>query len=127
QEPRPTFLPGQVQVARDVECGCDGERLVHGLDTGVARFLGAAEGDLRAVDQHGPGVGDHGAGQALDQGRLAGTVVADDGQDLARVQLEVDTVEADDVAPDLDDAASLEHGVGHDFTLRIHWSAPTAT
>ena len=51
------------------------------------------------------GVGDQRAGQALDQGGLAGAVVADDGEHLARVQVEVDAVETDDPAEGLDQPA----------------------
>ena len=90
--------------------------------------------DRLAVDPDLAGVGDHRARQALDQGRLAGAVVADDGQHLARVQVEVGAVEADDAAEGLDQAAGLDDRLasvgcsgGHARTLRIHWSVATAT
>src|SRR4029450_13923454 len=78
--------------------------------------------------------GDRGAGQALNEGVLAVPVVADDGEHLAGVQVEVDAVEADHPAEGLDEAAGSHHrssagrlGAGHARTFRIHWSTATAT
>ena len=64
-----------------------------------------------AVQEDLAGVGDQGPGQGLDQGRLAGAVVADDRQHLAREQVEVDAVEADDLAEGLDQPARRQHGL----------------
>ena len=63
-----------------------------------------------AVQEHLAGVGDQGAGQRLDQGRLAGAVVADDRQHLAGEQVDVDTVEPDDLAEGLDQPAGRQDG-----------------
>jgi hypothetical protein len=45
-----------------------------------------------------PSSGCHGAGERLDHHRLAGAVVADDGQDLAGHQVEIAMVERGDLA-----------------------------
>ena len=51
-------------------------------------------------------VGHDRAGDRLDQRRLAGAVVADDGEDLARIEVEVGMVERGDAAVALDQAAA---------------------
>src|SRR5262249_1120501 len=58
-----------------------------------------------------------GAGEDLDQGRLAGAVVADEGADLTRVERKVGAGQRFDVAEPAPDAARLEerrqaHGMG---------------
>ena len=50
------------------------------------------------------------AGQHLDQGRLPGTVLADDGQDLARVNLQRDIVQCPGGSEALREAADLQEG-----------------
>ncbi len=50
-------------------------------------------------------VGMHGAGDRLDQRRLAGAVVADDGEHFAGVEVEIRVVESGDAAVALDQAA----------------------
>ena len=54
------------------------------------------------VQEHLAGVRDQGAGERLDQGGLAGAVVADHRQHLARVEVEVDAVQADHPTEGLD-------------------------
>ena len=66
----------------------------------------AAELDLAAVDREG-------AGDRVEQGRLAGAVGADDGDELARGDVEVDAVERDHLVDrareeDLAQAGELE-------------------
>ena len=56
------------------------------------------------------GVGDDRAAKRLDQRRLAGAVVADDGEDLAGIKIEIGVVERGDPAIALDKAASLRIG-----------------
>ena len=102
-------LAGQEQVARDVERRGDGEGLVDGLDAGVPRVLRASGSGPAAVDEDAARGRGQRSGQALDQRRLAGAVVADHREDLAGVQGQVDGVEPDDPAEELDEAASLEH------------------
>ena len=57
-----------------------------------------------------PSSGMHGAADRLDQRRLARTVVADDGQDLVRVKIEVGVVEGGHAAIALDKPARGENG-----------------
>ena len=49
--------------------------------------------DRLAVEPDLAGIGNDRAGERLDQGRLAGAVVADDGEDLAGIELEIGVVE----------------------------------
>ena len=79
-------------------------------------------------------VGDHGAGQRLDQARLAGAVVADHGEDLAGVEVEVGAVDGGHVAVALDQPAGLQdrraaarvRRGAHVARLRASWSTDTA-
>ena len=62
---------------------------------------------------------------------LPGAVVADDGENLAGVELEAHSVERDDAAERLDEVDPLDdggdcRGGGHAFTFLIHWSMATA-
>ena len=98
-----------------------------------------------AVEEDLAGVGGQAPVQRLDQGGLAGAVVADDRQHLAGVEVEVDAVEADDPAEGLDQAAGRQDrsarvgesgcaeadgacstgrrwSMRHALTFRIHWS-----
>ena len=107
-------MPGRLlftaeeQVAGDVQCRRDGEGLVDGLDAGVAGVHRGLEVRRLPVQEDLAGVHGQGSGQRLDQGGLPGPVVADDGQHLAGVQVEVDAIEADDPAEGLDQAAGLQ-------------------
>ena len=74
----PCASPDRGRGWSHVERGRDREVLVHGLDAGSARILRAFERDLLAVEQDLTLVRDLGTGEALDQRRLAGAVVADD-------------------------------------------------
>src|SRR6266516_4296721 len=79
------------------------------------------------------------AGQRLDQGGLAGPVVADHGENLALAQLEVAAVHGGDMSVPLGELAALEDdlagrggrcglgGDGHRVLLRDSWSTATAT
>ena len=70
------------------------------------RHLAALEDDLARV-------GRLDAGQALHERALAGAVVADERDDLARVHGEVRAAQRAHAAEALDDAAGLEQGLGH--------------
>ena len=101
-------LPAQEHVRDDVEVVREREVLVHDLDPelgGVARAVDVhvltLEADLALVERVDPGDG-------LDQGRLAGAVVADQRHDLAAANLEVDPVERLDGTERLRDAHTLE-------------------
>ena len=91
--------------------GDDGQRLVDGLDAGRPGVLRAFWNVHRlAVQQDLPASGHERPGQALDQRRLAGAVVADDREHLAGEQVEVDAVEADDAAEGLTSCALTAPG-----------------
>ena len=66
--------------------------------------------DTVAVDEDLPLVRDQGPRKRLDQRRLAGAVVADDGQDLSGVELEIGAIQGRDVAVALDQATGLDDG-----------------
>jgi hypothetical protein len=75
-----------------------------------------------------PVVGLRRARERLDQRRLPGAVVADDGEDLAREELEVRPVERNHVAVALHQPASLEDRLGavHRRLRWRSWSTATA-
>jgi hypothetical protein len=124
-------LPGlatQEDVRGDVERGSDGEVLVDGLDACVPCVAGRAEADSFPVEADLSLVRLQSSGECLDQGRLACAVVADDRDDLLRIELEIDTVERDDLPVPLGEPACFE-----DWTpfaqsrLRcVSWSTATA-
>ena len=82
--------------------------LVHRRDPGRHRLLRAAEDDFLPVEQDAAGVGAMDAGQGLDQGRLAGAVLADQGHDFARADREAHAIEGMDAVEAHGDAAQLE-------------------
>ncbi len=76
-EDRPHQLAAEEQVGRHVEIVAQGEVLVDRLDAEVLGVARAADRGLLPVEQDLAGVGGERAGQDLDQGRLAGAVVAE--------------------------------------------------
>ena len=104
----PAQLAAEEDVGGDVERRRDGEVLVDGLDPGAPRVAWRAEVHALAVEADLPLVRLQCSRERLDQCRLAGAVVADDREDLARVELEVGPVQRDDVSVALDDPARLE-------------------
>src|SRR5690606_38567981 len=93
EDARLAFLASEIQVARDVQRRRDGEVLVDRLDSRRTRLLRPVETDGMPVQQELSRVRGVGAREALDQRRLACTVVTDDRQYLAGIELEVDGVE----------------------------------
>ena len=91
-------------LRRDVQRRDHGQVLVDGLDAVRAGVAGVVEGDRFAVHQDLPAVRDQRPGQRLDQGGLAGPVVADHRQHLGRQQVEVGAVDGGHVAVPLDQA-----------------------
>src|SRR5439155_19924542 len=121
-------LPPEEDVGRDVERRRDREILVHGFDPDPPSLERRAEAHVLAVEEDLPAVRLDCARQRLDQRGLAGPVVADDRRYLARVELEIGSVQRDDVAIALDEPSGLE-----DRRLRAHrclrcvsWSTETA-
>src|SRR5215211_2020485 len=123
-------LAAEEQVVGDVERWRHGEGLVDGLDAVGPRVDRRPHLDRRAVEQDLALVRQDRARKALDQRRLAGAVVADHGQYLARPQVEVRAGESRHVPVALDQPARLQDrgriGRRHAFTFRIHWSIATA-
>ncbi len=78
--------------------------LVDEADAELGRALRAHRRDGFAVDRDGAFVGHMEAGEDLDEGRLAGTVLADEAVDLAAADLERGTVEGADAPEGLDEA-----------------------
>src|SRR5262249_18445322 len=87
-----------------------GERalLVDGLDPEVARALHREVADGLALPPDGASVGGVEAGDDLDQGRLAGAVVAEPPDDLVHADREADVLRRSHVVERLRDALELE-------------------
>ena len=90
-------LAAEEQVGRRVELGGEGEVLVDGLDAELAGRDRVGDGDPAASNRIAA-VGRQRAREDLDQGALAGAVVADQGRHLARVGGEIDALEGPDAA-----------------------------
>ena len=101
-------LGAEEEVAPDLHERHDGEVLVDGRDAVVERLPRRAEVHLLAVDLQRALVVRVQAGDDLDQGRLAGAVVAEHAGDLAGVDRQVDALERPDGAVDLADVDHLD-------------------
>src|SRR4029077_4065588 len=95
----------------DVERRSDREILVNGLDTCAARIAWSAEAHALAVETDLSLVRLQRARERLDQRRLAGPVVADHGDDLVRIELEIDSVERDNLPVPLGEPAGFKNGL----------------
>src|SRR5205823_3357692 len=124
----PTYLAAEEDVRRDVERRRDGEILIDGLDPGTARVAGGPEVHGLGVEQDLALVRLDRARERLDQRRLAGAVVADDREDLLRIELEVSASQREDVAVALDESPRLEdrRNVVHSRLRCVSWSTDTA-
>ena len=89
-------LAAEVHVLRRRQVRGEGQVLEDGLDAHVAGDARRAEVDLCPVEQDRAGVEGEVARQRLDQGGLAGAVVADQGDDLTGMDVEVGGVEGSD-------------------------------
>ena len=101
-------LAAEVHVLDDVEVVAQREILVHDLDPELGRVLRAVDRDRLAVEEDLAGVVAVDAGDALDERRLAGAVVADERHDLAGPHLEVDIGQRLHGAERLREVADLE-------------------
>ena len=108
----PAGLAAEEDVGGDVQRRRDREILVDRLDPGSSGLAWRVETHPVAVEADLSVVRLQRARQGLDQRRLAGAVVADDRDDLARVELEVGAVEGHDVPEALDQAARSRIGCG---------------
>ena len=81
--------------------------------------------DRTPIDGTMPRVGTLQAGQDRHQGRLAGPVLADDGRDRARLELEVDVVERDDARKPFAEPAHLdgERALDRAIALCHEWAS----
>ncbi len=89
------------------------EVLVDHADAEGDGVVGARDAAHLAVDQHVARVGRVEAVGDAHGGRLAGAVLADEGVDGARLDLEVDAVVRQDAAEALGDVAKLQHALRH--------------
>src|SRR3954454_21834116 len=78
-------LAAEEQVRRRIEVSRESKGLVDGLDAELTRLCRRAEHHGIALEDELAGVRMLLSGQALDQGALAGSVVAHEGDDLGRV------------------------------------------
>ena len=86
------------------------EILVDGLDAELTCLARVCDGDRPAVDCDLAGVGLEDPGDDLDQGRLAGPIVADERVHLVRPQREVSLAQRDDPPEVLLDVPRFEQG-----------------
>ncbi len=91
---RASGLAAEEQVAGDVDRVAQREVLVDHLDLQGPGLGRRGERDARAVELDAAGVGHVGAGDDLGERGLAGGIVADQAQDLAREQVEIDAAQA---------------------------------
>src|SRR6185436_9956856 len=106
----PPGLSSQEDVRGDVERGSDREILIDGLDACAARIAWRTEADAHAVETDLSLVRLQRARERLDQRRLAGPVVADHSDDLVRIELEIDSVERNNLPVPLGEPAGFKNG-----------------
>src|SRR5271157_1567267 len=127
-DPSRSNLASEEHIIGDRQRRRQRQVLVDSLDTRLARFNRRPKVHDIARKADFAGVGNHGAANSLDERRLSGAVIADDREDLARIEIEVGVVERGDAAVAFDELAAGEDGFDAHFeTLRIHWSSATAT
>ncbi len=105
-------LAAHEEVADHVSVRAERQVLVDRLDAERLGVAWAAEVDRLAGEDQLPGAWLERPGQDLDQGRLAGAVVAEQRHHLARMDLEADPVEGGDRAEALADAIRPEQRLG---------------
>jgi hypothetical protein len=103
-------LASDEDVLGDGELGEQLRLLVDGLDAVVQRVLRRPQSHRRALELDGAGVGALGSRDDLDQGRLAGAVLADHRVDGARLDAEVGVTDGAHAAVALGDVPQLEPG-----------------
>src|SRR5690606_30185944 len=108
----PAFLrfPSEEDVLGDGAIRQEVELLVDDADATLLRLTGMVELHRLAIEHDLPGIRLVDPGDDLHQGRLAGTVLAHDGMDLARKDVEVDVVQRPHTRERLRDPAQREQG-----------------
>jgi hypothetical protein len=101
-------LSAQSEVLPDRELGDQVGSLVDDRDPGPAGVAGRVERDRETVPPDLAGVGPLHAGEDLDQRRLAGTVLADEGVDESPLELEPHTVQGNDTRVPFREGVRLE-------------------
>ncbi len=101
------FAP-QEHVAGCVDVVGEGELLVDDLDPLQSRVARVVDGDRLAIDEDLPRVGGVSPRQGVHQRGLAGTVAADEADDLARVQVDGDPVDGVQATERHTDVAQLD-------------------
>ena len=104
-------LASEEHVARGVDVVGEGEPLVDRLDPVLLGVAGEVDGDRFAVDEDLARVRRVGAGERVDQRRLAGAVPSDEGDDLARVEVHADSVDGVEAAEGDADVPHLDERV----------------
>ena len=106
---RPRQVVAEKDVLRDRQIA---EKLGLLVDEGDAQARGGVGGghpDLRAIKTESSGVRLVDAGEDLEQRALSGTVLADDGVNLARLELQVHGIQDADAGEGLPDALGPKH------------------
>ena len=106
--PNVELLATEEHVLHDVEVVAQREVLVHDLDAEMGGIPRRVQVAVLAVDEDFALVVGLDTGETLDQGRLSGAVVADEGSDLAGVDLQVHALEDADRAERLLHADQLD-------------------
>src|SRR5205807_348922 len=102
-------LAPEEQVLGDVERGRQRQVLVNGLDAAAPSLERVAEMHRCPIEEDLSLIGSDRTRQRLDQRRLPGSVVADQRQNLAWIEVEVGTIQSGHDPVALDQAPCLEH------------------
>ena len=98
---RPAFST-EINILANIESRSHCERLIDGFNPGITRVLRPSEDDGTPVDLHNAFVRLYRPGEAFDQRGFAGAIVANNGKDFIRIQVEVGAIEANDPPEGLD-------------------------
>ena len=105
-------LAAEKQVADQIEFAGEREILMDDANAGAEDLCRVADLHRLAVDEDLAGIRHRRAGQRLDQRRLSGAVVADHGEDLALLQVEIGAAHRLDRSIGLHEVARGEDGAG---------------
>jgi hypothetical protein len=107
-EPTLRPFPPEIHVRNDIQVVRQSEVLVNDFDAEGSRLSGAVDADGLALESHLAVIEWVDACNALDESRLAGPVVADQGHDLASAHLEVDIIQG----------VNLREGLRYTYTFQ---------
>ena len=108
----PHGLHPEEHVACDIQVLGEAQLLVDDAETLVQGILRGTDRDRVSLDQDLARIGLVCATQNLDQGALAGSILAEQDVDFARAKLEIDTVQCQHTGKCLDDVPHLDDEVG---------------